>query len=326
MLDGTPESAAEAIAAAREHTPPTPAEPVEATTQPSDRGDDGRFKPRATEETKPATEATDDKNQQEPADDEEDYLELEHEDPETKEKRSERYKVSEVLEGYQRAKTLEQELAQAKKAAPMPEHYEAELEQMVQTRTQYADALRQWAQFNPLQPPNEDLTNPASPNYNPEAYWQQVQQYRADLQRHQQVKAEYEREAQLINEQQSALQKSRLTREFQKVNQLWPELKDKTVATKVAEDLSKHYGIDDATLKSVSDSRFYALAKDALAYRAAQAAKQEAVRQVTAKPKLVRAGARAQTDSKTAARQSAFGALEKSHSLEDAAAAIAALR
>jgi hypothetical protein len=324
--DGSIPSAANAIAAAREVTPPTPVEvdePQHQETEPaaSQRGADGKFQ-KADGQKEAGTE----EEPSETGEEDEDYLELETEDPDTKEKKAERYKVSEVFEGFRKSKELAAELESAKKAAPMPEHYETALEETVGERTKYIEALQSWAMYNQPRMPSRDLVNPASPNYNPELYYQQAQAFDETQANQAKVKEEIDRVQKLNTEQQSKLMNSRLMREQAKVMEVWPELKDKAVAQKVAADLEKMYGVDSETLKSVTDHRFYALAKDALAHRAAQIAKKEAVKAVMGKPKLVRANARSSTNGKQAAFQSAFGKLSTSHSVEDAAAAISALR
>lgn len=326
-MDGTIDTAAQAIAAARESQEPAQAAPqtaevvdIQERRQP-DRGTDGKFQ-KAEPDSSPGTDV-------EPAADaesDEDYLELEFADEEGKEPKRERLKVAEVYDGYRRAKDLEAEVEKLKTSQPLPQHYEQALEATVAERMQYADALQRWAQFNQPRAPSRDLINPASPNYNPELYYQQMQAHDETVANNERVAAELER-VQKLNEQQSnQLHRSRLVREAQALKAVWPELSDKATFQKVAADLEKHFGLDADTIKSVSDHRFYALAKDALAYRAAQAAKKEAVKAVVAKPKLVRANARQNIDSKAAVRDSAFGKLAKSGSLEDAAAAIATIR
>lgn len=324
--DGTLSGAANAIAAARESNPPAEAEPVEAgqeaNAQPSNRGTDGRFqKAEADKDGDTGAEPEETGEEQD-----EDYLEEEIEDPDTKQKKTERYKVSDVFQGFKRAKELEGELEKAKQSGPMPEHYESAVEETITERTKYVEALENWSLYNQPREPDVNLLNPASQNYNPEAYYQQKLALDETKANQAKVKAEIERVQKLNHEQTSKLQASRLMREQAKILEVWPELKDKAVAQKVAADLEKHFGVDAETLKSVTDHRFYAMAKKALANVAAETAKKEAVKVVMGKPKLVRASARQQTDTKAAQFQGAMGKLASSHSLEDAAAAIAALR
>jgi hypothetical protein len=85
------------------------------------------------------------------------------------------------------------------------------------------------------------------------------------------------------------------------------------------------YGLDADTINSVSDARFFALAKDALAYRSQKATAQAAAKVVSAKPKLIPGKARSTINGKTATYQNAMGRLQQSGTVDDAASAIASL-
>jgi len=320
------DTAAQAIAAAREPeeqaAPQQTAEVVDIQErrQP-ERAPDGKFQ---KADAKADTEA--ESADTETAEDDEDYLELEIAEEEGKEPKRERLKVSEVFQGFQRAKELEKEVETLKQAQPLPKDYEIAVEETVRERGAYLQALQQWAQFNQPQMPSRDLINPASPNYNPELYYQQMQLHDETVANQQRVAAEIEKTQKLQSEQQSQLQRSRLIREAEALKKVWPELKDKGTFEKVAKSLQDSYSVDADTLKSISDHRFYAIVKDALAFRDLQAAKKEAAKAIIGKPKLVRANARNNIDSKAAARESSFGKLAKTGSLDDAAAVIATLR
>lgn len=317
VIDGSIDSAAQAIAniSADRSDPVTP----EAVT----RGPDGKFtkaeQDPAKPEEKPAEEA--------PAEDDDDEIEWEEPDEtEGAEPKKVRSKLSEVLEGYRKAKTLEGEIQKLKSESPPPVEWERETESTIQERSNYVDALQKWQAFNQIRSPDESLINPAHPNFNPELYWQQktaADQLKKD---HEQIAAEIDRVTGLNKKEADALLKSKALRERSKILEIWPELKEKANVDKTLAALKGQYGFDDQTLASVIDSRFYALAKDALAFRNGQTAKTEAVRKVLAKPKLVRAAARSSTDSKSVARTQAVDRLSRSGSLDDAAAALASLR
>ena len=100
--------------------------------------------------------------------------------------------------------------------------------------------------------------------------------------------------------------------------EIWPEMKDSETANGVRTSLEKNYGIDRKTLSEVIDSRFYAVAKDALAYRAQQAKQAEAVKVVRAKPKLIPSGARASSNGSNTRATESMAALRKSGSIEAA--------
>lgn len=252
-----------------------------------------------------------------PADDDEDWLEL---PPEADGGEPIRHKVSEVWEGFQRAKDLEAELAKARTAQPMPADVQEQLQATMQERGRYANALRQFALMNQPKAPDLELLNEASASFNPTAYYKGVQAYNEGLQKQQQVAAELQRIHQLQAEQAEQLQEANFARERAKLLEVWPEMKDGATAQVVRSDLEKFYGIDGATLAEVIDSRFYAVAKDALAWRATQAKQAEAVKVVRAKPKLIHGGARTTSNNGKGPNSEAMAHLRKTGSIEAAMA------
>jgi len=323
MLDGTLDAAAAAI----DQIPQSEMERNPVATPP--RGDDGKF--RAQEPEKAAPQVEDDapaeveaqaKEPEAEADDEETYIEL---PPEGDGKEISRLKLTEVLEGYKKAQTLEQELAKRAEQLPPPEAWDQEIIQTVQTRQQMLQQIETWARLNQPQPPDISLLDQNNINYNPDAYFAQHRQYEALKAAHERAKAQYDEQAHRLSAEQEAIARVRLQREMAKLDRVWPELKEKTVADKVRSDLASMYGLDAETINSVSDARFFALAKDALAYRAQKATAQTAAKVVSAKPKLIPGKARTTTNGKTANLNAAMGRLQKSGSIEDATAAIANL-
>lgn len=319
MLDGTLDGAAAAIdaipmAEMEKGAPPAP-----------DRAADGKFKAQETEqppvEKAPDVEAKapDTKDEAE-SDDDETYVEL---PPEVEGKEPARYKLNEVIEGWRKAQTLEQELAKAKEVSPAPEAWETEIIQTVQARQQHMDAIAQWARINKPQPPDVSLLDPRNPHHDPDTYFAQHQQYNALLTANQEAEKQYNALSARQSAEQEAIAKAYRAKEMAKLAQVWPEYaKEKAVAEKARADLKAQYGFDDATIDSVADHRFYALARDALAHRSQKATAQQVAKVVTAKPKLIPGKARASTTGKAAAFSQSFGNLQKSGSLDDAAAAI----
>jgi hypothetical protein len=316
--DGSIDSAALAI----------PDSALDVFTQP--RGDGGRFAPKepandvrqqaddlkATppgDNAQPKTEAA--------AEDEDDWLEIVEEDG----KEPTRVKVGEVWQGYRRAKELEGEIEKVKAQPFLPEEIENAIVETTRERGKYMQAVQRALALNSPTPPDMDLVNPASPRYDPEAYYAGVQNYQRAAQQRQQLEAHYEQLQQQQAQEQEAVKAARWQREQAKLKQIWPEvLTDKSAQSRVRESLQKHYGIDDAFLSSelTLDHRIYALAKDALAYREGQAKAAEAVKVVRAKPKLIRGSARDQQSPTRRAASDARGRLAQSGSLEDAAAAL----
>lgn len=325
--DGSAQSAAELIGnipAADQYTDSSEMVIDRAPEAPAKARDpDGKFaKPEAEGAEVKEPEAGD-----EAQDDDDEYLEYDvASDTEGEAPRKERLKLSEALEGYKESKALKAQLEEARTSQPLPEEYEQRLVEVVQERTQYKQAIMQWMASNQPKQPNRELLNQHSPIWNPDAYYQQLNEYDEAVANQAAANQEVERIQQLNSQEQEALNNSRLTRESRALEKVWPELKDKAVQSKVIAGMHEHYGLDAKTIQSVTDHRFYAMAKDALELRALKAAKQEAVRVVREKPKLVRAAARSTSNSAAANYDSAFGRLAKSGSFSDAAAALSALR
>lgn len=249
-----------------------------------------------------------------------DYIEFPSEE---EGKEASRVKLAEVIEKYRSAEKLTQELAAAK-AAPRwsPPEVDQHIAAAVTAQQQHLNEMRQWQKFNQPDQPDQSLLDPRNPNRNPDLYFAQTQRYQSLLQAHQQINAQAAQIETDTRQQQEALHGSKLMREQAELLKFWPEAGDEKVAQKVYSDLKSHYGLDENTVKSVVDHRFYKLAKDALAFREAQAKQQEAVKVVKAKPKLVSGNARSSTSAPARRSNEAFGRLQQSGSIEDAADAL----
>jgi|GEM_PF-3774211 len=258
------------------------------------------------------------------AEEEDDYLEIVEEDG----KEPSRFKVSEVWEGYRKSKDLQGEIEKFKAQPLLPQEIEQAIVETTRAREQYITGLKRFAAMNQPQVPSTELVNPNSPHYNPEAYYQGVQQYQQALHQQQAVETHLSELEHQQRHEQEAVRAARWQREQAKLKSIWPEvLSDKAAQSEVRGELAKHYGIDDAFLSSelTLDHRIYALAKDALAYRKGQAKQAEAVKVVRAKPKLIRGSARDQQSPTRRQATEARGRLTQSGSLEDAAAALEGL-
>lgn len=288
-----------------------------------ERDEQGRFKAKETEAPdgedadkaadsdagKKASEAEADPQEQ----DDEDYFEIPSEDEGGE---PQRFKASEVFEGFKRSHELETELANVKKVTPPPPDYEAALQETVQARGKYLEALQMFPHLLQLQKPDRDLVNPASEKYNPEEYAAQEQMFLENSQRISAAKQLYDQQFLAQRQEHATLERARATKERAALEEFWPEIKEEGFAATVQSDLERHYGIDADTLNTVLDSRFYRIAKDALAFRKAEAATKQAVKVVKAKPKLVKGQQR--TDQKAARRSDGMARLEKSGSIDDA--------
>lgn len=247
--------------------------------------------------------------------------------PETEGGEPVRIPASEVFEGYQKAKDLQAELEEAKRIAPPPLEYDKQIYETVRIRGQLAQELNAYAQLIQPQQPDMELLNPQSPRHNPEAFYQQAMVSR---QMQEQLTNIRQRIQALNSEQQTeqeALSKARFARERGKLQEMWPEvLTSPQKATQVRDMAQRLYGIDNETFSQTIDARFYAVLKDALAFREGLKTKEAAVKVVRSKPKLVRASARTGADSARAQQvQTHYQRLTRSGSLDDAAEAIGGL-
>lgn len=246
--------------------------------------------------------------------------------PETEGGEPVRIKADEVFAGYQRTKDLEAELADLRHTAPPPPEYDAAIFQNVQVRNNLWKELQAYQALLQPQQPDLELLNPNSPRFNSDLYYSQVQMAQ---QMNQQLHAVKQRMAELHADQerdQEAVQQARFARERGKLQTVWPEvLSSPAKANAVRDAAARLYGIDQNTFATTIDARFYAILKDALAYRDGVKAQQTAVKVVRSKPKLVRASARSGETAKQMAVTTAMQRVSRSGSLEDAADAIGGL-
>jgi len=229
-----------------------------------------------------------------------------------------RVKTSEMLERYQRAAELETELENVKSVTPPPPDYDQAINQTMAQAQQYYQGLQMVEQMLQPQAPNTQLLDEMSEHYNPGLYHEQLRYAQQQQTQLGQVHAEMQRVSGEAIQQSQAVQQAGFAREQRKLMEIWPELKQETQQRHVTESVSKFYGIDKDTLDGVHDSRFYAVLKDALAYRSGQAESATAVRQVKAKPRLVKGKASSGKSNKQRARAQSLERLQQSGSLNDA--------
>jgi hypothetical protein len=279
--------------------------------------------PKAPNDVKAAAEAPTPEAVADETDD--DYIEMPSDDEGTA---PVKYKLAEVVEGWQKSKTLEAELTKAREtvATPLPHEVEQHVVALQKERAGVVAAMKQWQDINRPLEPNLELTNPASPNYNPELFHSQLQNYQRQLAQHAEVSKRIEAAEAQTKTEQEAIRSSKIARETAELRKFWPEVvTDESVRETTAKALFDHYKIDNALLDSdlTLDHRFYALAKDALAFRAMQGKQADAVKAVKAKPRLIQGQARQAPSNPDKARQNdAYSRLSQSGSLEDAADAL----
>ena len=292
-----------------------------------DRNADGTFKAKEPVEAEAKEEETEGADEKEPAqeaaeddDEDEDYLEFTPEDAEEGAEPT-RLKASEVLDGYKKTKELEAEVAQLKETPLAPPEYDDAIIQAAAKGQEYLQRLSQLEQM--LQPrlPSNDLINPNSPNYDPEQFFHEQQAAEAQYAQLQQVQSERERVSSETNEQSSAAENARIAREQAKLKEFWPEVATEAGAERVRSEALAHYRLPADVIDSVTDSRFYAVLKDALEYRSMKTKAEAPVTVVKSKPKLVKSKGR---DPKPKATQQAkkMARLSESNDIEDAASII----
>lgn len=242
----------------------------------------------------------------------------------------ERLKATEVWEQAQRAKVLEQELEQARKEFIPPEDYDRGMMQLIDAQRQALSELQVYEQMLTPAQPHPDLINPESPRYDPQLYHRQMvaaQHQTADLQ---QVRGRINAIQQEQTQRQEALLSLQRARGREALKQIWPEVtsSDGKEAARVRSEVADfygRYGVTPEVMASITNPGFFAVLKDALAYRRGQKAQEAAVRVVRNKPKLVKGQARSTANPRAEQYQDGMRRLSQSNSVEDAAAAIAAL-
>jgi hypothetical protein len=257
------------------------------------------------------------------AEDEDPEFEFE---PEAEGKEPVRRKLSELVTGFERAATLEKEIETLRsQASQVPAEYTAGLQQIVEDRGRYLQALEYTAKlFNPIEP-DPNLANPNHPNYDPNAYWAAKEAHDRSKAAIEQIRKEHETESAKQAEQQKMLLNAYLAREREALFKAWPEAKSPETAKKVSEALKSVYGFTDQEIKNTSDHRMFLVIRDALEFRASKAKEAAAVKVVRKLPKLVKGAARSTTDSKAAGRSQAMARLAESGSIHDAVKAIEGL-
>jgi hypothetical protein len=244
--------------------------------------------------------------------------------PEKEGDKPRRIKADEVWQGYQERETYREQLEQVSRIVPPPPQYDEEIYRTVQVRNRMVQELDQIIAANQPIDPDMRLIDENSPHYNPGEFHRQVAFQREQAGRINQLQQRRAHEATQLQQEAEALTAARKAREQSKLVQFWPELRDPTVQRQVRDDAARYFGITDDDFKNVLDARFYAMLKVALDNINGQKQRQQTVKVVRAKPKMVRGSAR-DSNPKTAQYQTGMRAVQRSGSIEDAADAIGAL-
>ncbi len=86
-----------------------------------------------------------------------------------------RIPATEVFEGYQKAQELAAEIEEVRRSTVPPQEYDRQILETVQARGRIMQELQAYAQMLQPQQPDLELLNQASPRFNPDLYYQQVQ-------------------------------------------------------------------------------------------------------------------------------------------------------
>ena len=285
--------------------------------------DDRKPEPKAEPEPKePDAKVKSDAKAEPAAEDDEDYLEF---PPEAEGKEASRVKLAEVIEKYRKADDLERQLKEAQNVPRWtPPEVTQQITQHVQAQQQTLAEMRKWQQYNQPQAPDPRQVDPNDANQLAR-YHAEQNRYLRLVEAHNGINAEAAQIERNMQQQQSVIFSATMAREKAELLKFWPEAGEEKGASKIYADLKTHYGLDQDIINSATDHRFYKLAKDALAFREAQAKQQEAVKVVKAKPKIISGSARSSTSAPARRSNDAFGRLQTSGSLEDAADAFEGL-
>lgn len=236
-----------------------------------------------------------------------------------------RIKAEDVWKGYQEREQLAQYVEQIQRITPPPPQYDEQIYETVKVRGKLLQELNVLLQVNQPMRPDRRLIDQMSEYYNPAEFHRQEALHDDMVARHQKLRERQAYEQHQLSQEQEALTAAKRVREQDKLVQFWPELRDPVVQRQVRDDAARYFGIDGGTLDSVMDARFYAILKTALAHVNGQKQRQQTVKVVRAKPKLVKGSARNTASPKAAQYQGGMKALQRSHSEADAADAIGAL-
>jgi hypothetical protein len=293
------------------------------------RDSNGRFKTAAEVEAlaRSNRDVADDVDQDADAEPDEDYVELPVEHGSASDAKPQRVKLSDVVGKYRQATKLEREIATLRSnARPMstPEVEQA-IAGIIRERQAIHAAMGQWQSMNQPVPPSIEMVNPSSPTYDPGEYHRQVSNYQTLLQAHQDVDRRRKAiEAENAKGQQELYQAKR-ARETALLVEAMPELATHKNAAAFRKNIKDHYGYSDEEIDATLDHRSFVVMADAIKYRELKRSADKVLREVRAKPKLVRASARQATDTRRESVSNSMGRLRQSGSLDDAAAAIGGL-
>ena len=185
--------------------------------------------------------------------------------------------VTDLVKAYQNmsrndadVETRKQQLEDAARA-----FVQEQIAPVAQERRALAEALESVMRFSPLPPqPDADLLNRESDKYNPDKYHAERAAYEQAVARFQGLQAQAHAQRQKAEAEQAELVRAFHADQYQRLVKDWPEWGDAEKGPEVQDwllgGMKSHYGFDDATLATVTDHRFYGVARDALRWREQQ--------------------------------------------------------
>ena len=225
--------------------------------------------------------------------------------------------LSEVLKGYSRTEDYKQKTADL---AREREKLNGEMQGLQSERQQLAERLNQNLAITPqLDPPDPSLAEE-----DPAEYIRQKAHYDATIGKRQAAERELQALQAKHQEEVRQQQHQRLIGEQQKLLQAWPELAGENadkLKAHLRTGLMDHYGITEDEINGTIDHRMFLLAKDALAFRAQQAAKGDVSKKLARKPRVIKTkGKESKSYVQRKAKQTKLDKFKKTGSVEDAAA------
>lgn len=176
-------------------------------------------------------------------------------------------------------------------------------EKAAQTLTEHRDFILRWYEQNRPQPPDIDMVNPNSPNFDPVGYQFHKANYDVQVAEWNNLrnvaKAEQDRQTAELQGQVQDLLKQERTKLLEKM----PDLKDPAKFQAFRADALKFgtelYDFTPDEINSVSDSRYLRVLRKAIAYDKLQAKAPKAKEAIQGKPKLIKSGKRSSQQDKT---------------------------
>lgn len=238
-----------------------------------------------------------------------------------------RIPAAEVFQAYEREAQYKTEIEQMRRQMVPPAELDRQLSDLVTKQHELARVLTTYQQLMQPAEPDQRLLHTGRPE-DVQAFVQQ-QQYAA-LQRQQldQIKSQIASNDAERQQREQAIAEARSARELARVREFWPEYmqpgKQGDAVRDKVRSLAVQLGFGEKDIPTLTDARFFALFKKALAHDDMVAAQRTVAKIVRSKPKLVRSAARDSSSAQQTRYDVAMRRASQSGTAEDAAIAIGA--